>query len=491
MMKQKKQLILMLAALAVSASAYAAVSIYTDKDTGYSAEVSNTEETKLISIEAGSVNELELSGGDGVIKMLSDGNGWTYEGNEDYPVMKDAVNDLLSSLHSAKLKPVEENCKELGKYGLEDPTVYAAVSTEDGDSERIDFGQKAGTGSGYYCRKSGSNTVYLADEDIYAKVSARLLGYISTSSSSKIEDPEAMTIERADGSVFSMTKPEDPEEYTYTNYYSWFTETDGTYKPLDESSSEKLAATVLNTDWGDKTAYGADQEALDKYGLSRPYIRAEVSGDDERATLIIGNKNEVQGGYYAYIEGSDMIYTISAKYVEMLETASYESLKPKDICRMQWESVTAMEISAEGSTHRVDITKNDDDSASSDDAGTEAEDDSTNTEAETGADSNSSEAGQYLYTENGKELSSGDMKNFKHIIDMMIPTGTADGAAAGENVLMKIVFHRNTEKFSEMVMTIYSYDEKSVRISFNGEENLLVSSAAADTLAELYNNLFN
>ena len=83
------------------------------------------------------------------------------------------------------------------------------------------------------------------------------------------------------------------------------------------------------------------------------------------------------------------------------------------------------------------------------------------------------------------------MNNFKHISDVMIPTGTADGAAAGENVLMKIVFHRNTEKFSEMVMTIYSYDEKSVRISFNGEENLLVSSVAADTLSELYNNLFN
>ena len=158
---------------------------------------------------------------------------------------------------------------------------------------------------------------------------------------------------------------------------------------------------------------------------------------------------------------------------------------------MQWESVTAMEISAEGSTHRVEITKNDDVGASSDDAGTEAEDDSTNTEAETGADGSSSENGQYLYTENGKELSGSDMKNFKHIIDVMIPTGTADGAAAGENVLMKIVFHRNTEKFSEMVMTIYSYDEKSVRISFNGEENLLVSSVAADTLSELYNNLFD
>ena len=491
MMKQKKQLILMLAALAVSASAYAAVSIYTDKDTGHSAEASNSEETKLISIEANSVIELELSGEDGAIKMLFDGDGWSYEGNEEYPVMRDAVNELLSSLHSAKLKPVEENCKDFGKYGLEDPTVYVAVSTEDGDSERIDFGQKAGTGSGYYCRKSGSNTVYLADDDVYSKVSARLLDYISTSSSSKIEDPEAMTIERADGSVFSMTKPEDPEEYTYTDYYSWFTETDGTYKPLDESSSEKLAATVLNTDWGDKTAYGADQEALDKYGLSRPYIRAEVSGDDESAALIIGSKNEVQGGYYAYIEGSDMIYTISAKYVEMLENASYESLKPKDICRMQWESVTAMEISAEGSTHRVDITKNDDGGASSEDAGTEAEDDNTNTEVETGADGNSSEAGQYLYTENGKELSSSDMKNFKHIIDVMIPTGTADGAAAGENVLMKIIFHRNTERFSEMVMTIYSYDEKSVRISFNGEENLLVSRAAEDTLSELYKQIFN
>ena len=132
MMKQKKQLILMLAALAVSASAYAAVSVYTDKDTGYSAEASNTEEMKLISIEAGSVNELELSSGDGVIKMLSDGNGWIYEGNEDFPVMKDAVNELLTSLYSAKLKPVEENCKDFGKYGLEDPAVYVDVSTEDG-----------------------------------------------------------------------------------------------------------------------------------------------------------------------------------------------------------------------------------------------------------------------------------------------------------------------------------------------------------------------
>ena len=235
----------------------------------------------------------------------------------------------------------------------------------------------------------------------------------------------------------------------------------------------------------------------DKHGLTYMFITHDLSVvkhiSDEIAVLYLGecverapSKELFANPVHPYTKALPVSYTHL-----MLENASYESLKPKDICRMQWESVTAMEISAEGSTHRVDITKNDDGGASSDNYETIADDDSTNTEAETVDNSNSSEAGQYLYTENGKELSSGDMKNFKHIIDIMVPTGTADGAAAGENVLMKIVFHRNTEKFSEMVMTIYSYDEKSVRISFNGEENLLVSSAAADTLSELYNNLFN
>ncbi len=64
-------------------------------------------------------------------------------------------------------------------------------------------------------------------------------------------------------------------------------------------------------------------------------------------TLLIGNFN---GTYdYAMLPDSKMVYQINASVADALTTASYSTLRPNNVCPMNWETVEALDITTNGS----------------------------------------------------------------------------------------------------------------------------------------------
>ncbi len=459
-MKQKKQLRLMLSFLAASIILYISVSLGTDygrkSKSADAINHTNAENEALVSIDTENINDIKWNNGTEDIEMSLEGGRWSRAEDAAFPVLQSSVDELLEKLTSAKAEIAVFKPEKLSDYGLDKAALYFELKNEKGESERLLIGNKAGAGDGYYCMRDGETEIMLMEDSIYEVLSREAASYIKTVSPQTMTAPTDMKITGKDGSVFEMFKTDEPWRYTYTNYYSWFTDTDDGIKPLDLSKSEKLAALVAGIEWKGVAAYGIDETVLKEYGLDEYAIKAEVSDGNSTISLLVGNET-ADNTFYAYLEGSDMICTISEGAYETLTEAGYESLKPTDVCRMSWESMTGMEISAEGEGISIESASN----------------------------------GKYICTEDGREVSQDAVTNFKSIIDRLASVGETEETEpeSEDNVIMDIVFHSNMDGHNRLEMKIASYDEKYVIVYFNKNKGKIVSSAAADTLLKLYNQM--
>ena len=155
-------------------------------------------------------------------------------------------------------------------------------------------------------------------------------------------------------------------------------------------------------------------------------------------------------GTYAMLEGSSMVYIISTDAADALRYTTYASLKSELICDMVWDSVESMSFTIDGQTYTVEFS--------------EREEDTINDDGQ--AETNTVD----VYSWDGQELNQEEFENLKDSIDALQSSGTATGEASQE--MISITFNRDTEYFSQMVMTVSSYSADQCLVSFNGEDRL-------------------
>ena len=269
-------------------------------------------------------------------------------------------------------------------------------------------------------------------------------------------EPESLCIKIKNGEVLNIFKPEDPEEYTYTDYYSWFTNENGNIVPLDSTLVNRLLSGVLNVQWKDAVKFGADDEDMDIFGLNEPEMEITAADENTDNTLLIGKKADDES-YYAMKKGSDNIYTVTSELYELYLTASAESLKPNDICHIPWDTVK--EISIDCGDENVRISRKEDDVN-----------------------------GGYAYVVGNDAYVTSQAGDLKNIIDLMIPVGEDDSGSDRE-LLMKIVFYRDTDTYKELELDIYAYDERRVSVDFEDNRGKLVSIEAFNSLKEIFDNM--
>lgn len=97
---------------------------------------------------------------------------WRWVGREKFPVRGDRVEELLRSLHLAKVKDfVADAPKDLKSYGLTPPRGEVAV-IQDKEPERLFLGEKAKEGG--YARKASGGPVVVTDKDLLALITKSL-----------------------------------------------------------------------------------------------------------------------------------------------------------------------------------------------------------------------------------------------------------------------------------------------------------------------------
>lgn len=166
-----------------------------------------------------------------------------------------------------------------------------------------------------------------------------------------MSDLVSFTVETASGTL-DIEYLED-SGLAYTDRYTWFSLADGEYTALDNELAEDLVSLVTGLSWGECVDYDADVKDLGDYGLDTPSVTVSVSyiettevetnETDEDGEPVYETREEektfnlelgsysADGGCYARIAGSEMIYLIDAGVCDSLLYADTVSLLPEDV----------------------------------------------------------------------------------------------------------------------------------------------------------------
>ena len=91
-----------------------------------------------------------------------------------------------------------------------------------------------------------------------------------------------------------------------------------------------------------------------------------------------------------------------------------------------------------------------------------------------------------IFTANGIVVDATNVNTFYDGLLALTVEGRAEAGSweEGAEPHMTISFVRNTENFSEMTLTVYEYNVNFYRISFNGEDDILVSIRDIDNMGD-------
>ena len=124
-------------------------------------------EAKKISVKSfneDKVAKIELNNSKGLISFSKNGTNWKIVEPKDYKIDKVSTDSFIKGILDIKADDVvEENTKDLDKYGLIKPTAKVIVKSTDGTNTIILLGSESPIGGAYYLKTSDSSAVYRVD----------------------------------------------------------------------------------------------------------------------------------------------------------------------------------------------------------------------------------------------------------------------------------------------------------------------------------------
>lgn len=297
-----------------------------------------------------------------------------------------------------------------------------------------------------------------------------------------MSDLVSFTVETASGTL-DIEYFED-SGLAYTDRYTWFSLADGEYTALDNELTEDLVSLVTGLSWGECVDYDADVKDLGDYGLDTPSVTVSVSyiettevetnETDEDGEPVYETREEektfnlelgsysADGGCYARIAGSEMIYLIDAGVCDSLLYADTASLLPEDVILLDWDKTTGFDIELGGETYSVDM------------------------ELAEETDEEGSTLYDYAFSLDGEEA---DFTDVLQQLEALSSTGSAEGVSTALGEEIAFTFHRDSENFAEVELVIYGYDSASCIAVLNGGSALFVPredvQAIVDTVEAL------
>lgn len=417
----------------------------------------NINNSILLSLDPDAVSVIKVNNDTGSYTLVKDAGEWICQDIPEMPVANGKVQELLETFGSFRAIRKFEVDSELGEYGFDETAARIEFAGSDDFTASVVMGNKTLDGGSYYCIvNDGTDDLFTVPEEIEEIIVRDVKYYAQNDTMDYMPDPKGINVKLKSGEILDIFKPENPEEYTYTDYYSWFTNENGEIIPLDGILVNELLQGVLSIRWKTAVKFGVTGEELNVYGLKEPEAEITVTDEKTENTLLIGEKADDES-YYAMKKGSDNVYTVTSDLYELYISANAESLKPNDICHMPWDTVE--EISIDCGDRSVHISR---------------KADNVN--------------GGYTYVSDEAAVAISDVEDLKNIIDLMIPVGE-DASGSRSELLMKIVFYRDADTYKELELDIYAYDDRRVSVDFEDNRGKLVSIEALNSLKEIFDKV--
>lgn len=440
-MKRGKKLLLLLAVLAAVSLTAWGISALTAPEELASAE--NSGET-VFTLDSQSLNALSWSYGETALSFTKADSGWEKTDEPAYPLDESYITSALETLTEIQAEKVINSPNELSQYGLDAPActvTVGEVTLSFGDETAID---------GLRYLSLGDGKVYLVSASVMTPFTYSLLDMVTMEEIPDLSALTQMVITTEEESFTLVDMGEN--DLTYSSHYTWFIQEGDSYTKTDQDAAAELKTYLEALAWSACVAY--DAADLAAYGLDVPAATYEVSYPDGTFTLHIGDGGD--GGIYARLGDSSMVYTVDETTGSMLGAVSTQALQCTDIIRLSMDDIAGVEITLDGSTYTVAKT----------------------VESETDEDGNVTES--TVWKLGGETIAIAD--TLESLSEM---TGEVTTQTASTQEL-SFIFHTETQ---DITLVFYRLDGTNCLASLNGESPLLVSRSEVVSLKEAINTL--
>lgn len=319
-------------------------------------------------------------------KEEGDGAVWTYDEDSEFPVSEKKMKELLSTFEEFGVSFKIEEAEDLTQYGLDQPSCTIDF-TADGQDYEVTLGDFSTMDSERYV-SIGDGNVYLVKEDPMDKFDAEI--------SDMLARDEIPDLKQADQFVFTgnASYTVDYEKGntadTYNSQDTYFTEENGTRKPLDTSSVNKFLGNLANLDLTEYASAHASEEELAKYGLDDPEQVIQVTytpeegdqkGQSQTMEIQVSRSAEEKkknpdpfaeqedskdqstsddsqvSEAYAVIDDSGIIYQLTGDDYGKLMKCSYNDLRHQELLSVDYSQISQIDVELEGQSYTITSEK--------------------------------------------------------------------------------------------------------------------------------------
>lgn len=434
---------------------------------------------------------------EGSLAFHKEENGWLYDEDDAFPVSEEKVTEILSEFEAFGVSFVIENVEDYGQYGLDDPECTLHIGTEETEYT-IKLGAFSKMDEQRYI-DIGDGNVYLVSEDPIDYVSPALADMILDDDTPGFENVVDI---RFEGKENYMIQRLEDTNHSYSENDVYFTQKNGEYLPLDKSAVTTYLNTITSLDLRTYVTYNATEEELESFGLDEPeltitvnYTYTDEESEEEAQIadtcvihisrnpeeLAAAEEAEAKGenaeavSMYVRIGDSQIVYNLDSVDYGILSDASYDDLRHQKVFWGDFNDVTQIDITLEGSNHTLISELNEDEERL---WYYQTEEMLTTTEETTEANTETSET--EAETEEPEAL---DLTDFKDSLNALSATSfTSEAPTQKEEICFTL--HLDNETFPEVEIILYRYDGTSCLAVVDGESVSLIPRSSVMELVE-------
>ena len=300
---------------------------------------------------------------------------WLYDEDENFPVSKEKINELLEQFQSFGAAFTIEDVEDFGQYGLDEPVCTISLSTADQTYE-VKLGDYSKMDSQRYV-SIGDGNVYLVKHDPLDEYDAVLSDMIDHDEIPSFD--HVTQIQFTGTEAYSIAYQENSvDSYNADDVY--FTQRSGKNLPLDTPKVDSFLRSITNLNPVNYVSYNVTDEELQTYGLDAPELTITVDyttegedGEEIADTFVLyvspdpedvkaaeeaeDEDQEAEISAYVRVGESQIVYKIPSSSYKTLAAMSYNDLRHPEVIWADFSDVQQIDISLEGNSYTLTSEK--------------------------------------------------------------------------------------------------------------------------------------
>ncbi len=264
----------------------------------------------LLVFTASDVTAIEVAGPDGRLSIARDGRGWKITEPDAVKGDRNAVNGLLSDLREMNVSEIVQiPATDLGRYGLDRPTVTVTLTAREGDAEHTSVLKLAAT-------TGDTSYGYLSTGDFIFSIPTESIADFNPTLDA-LKDRALISFDR--DTVIKITVTDGDKTYAFKKKGDDWKMTEPGRKKVDAASIDLLLLEIEELSYSQVLADTKDD--LKKWGLDEPLTTITLLGPDDKeiGTIAIGREDE-QGSYTPAVCSSlKKIYGVDTAWVDLFK----------------------------------------------------------------------------------------------------------------------------------------------------------------------------